>query len=372
MLDNSSLTNGKLRIRGDTIAIYFFQLARKCGNQKTMSRTPVLLAIIGLVAIVAAIVLNEVALRDEIAEPEPAPQTTTEQASAPATQERPKEGTAASANEPSFDVVRVNPDGDTVIAGRAPAGSKVSILDGDTIIGTVTADDRGEWVFIPTEPLPAGDRALSLKAELEDGSVVASTGQVVISVPEHGNNKGGGGESGTLVLKFPNDGGKPVQVLQRPDGPIDRSQFPLTIDTLDYDNKGRLSVGGGAPAGALVQLYLDRDLLGRATADDKGQWMVRPESLIAPGMYALRADQVDASGKVLARVEYPFSRAEDIRTMADGTHILVQPGNSLWRIARRLYGDGFGYTEIYSANRERIADPDLIYPGQVFEIPKVN
>ena len=58
--------------------------------------------------------------------------------------------------------------------------------------------------------------------------------------------------------------------------------------------------------------------------------------------------------------------------MADGTYILVQPGNSLWRIARRLYGDGFGYTEIYSANRERIADPDLIYPGQVFEIPKVN
>jgi len=50
----------------------------------------------------------------------------------------------------------------------------------------------------------------------------------------------------------------------------------------------------------------------------------------------------------------------------------VQPGNSLWRIARRLYGTGFGYTQIFEANKNRIADPDLIYPGQVFEVPNVN
>ena len=43
-----------------------------------------------------------------------------------------------------------------------------------------------------------------------------------------------------------------------------------------------------------------------------------------------------------------------------------------WRIARRVYGSGFSYTQIFQANKGRIVDPDLIYPGQVFEIPNVN
>jgi len=86
----------------------------------------------------------------------------------------------------------------------------------------------------------------------------------------------------------------------------------------------------------------------------------------------MRADQVSENGKVVARVEYTFARSEDITQMAEGTYVLVQPGNSLWRIARRVYGDGFSYTQIFQANDSQITDPDLIYPGQVFEVPSVN
>ncbi|MCK5276640.1 MAG: LysM peptidoglycan-binding domain-containing protein, partial [Alphaproteobacteria bacterium] len=52
--------------------------------------------------------------------------------------------------------------------------------------------------------------------------------------------------------------------------------------------------------------------------------------------------------------------------------VVVQPGNSLWRLARRTLGEGTRYTVIYQANRDRIRDPDLIYPGQVFEVPRTN
>ena len=52
--------------------------------------------------------------------------------------------------------------------------------------------------------------------------------------------------------------------------------------------------------------------------------------------------------------------------------VFVQPGNSLWRIARRNYGRGIQYTVIYEANRRQIGDPSLIYPGQVFVLPQVN
>jgi nucleoid-associated protein YgaU len=51
---------------------------------------------------------------------------------------------------------------------------------------------------------------------------------------------------------------------------------------------------------------------------------------------------------------------------------VVQPGNSLWKLARESYGQGVRYTVIYEANKEQISNPDLIYPGQVFAVPSSN
>ncbi len=333
-----------------------------------MSKTPILLALIGLTAILAAFGLNEFAWQDELA---PDNKSDTE-AAAPAAPEKntPAEGkSTASPLTPSFDVVRVNPGGDTVIAGRAMPGSEVRILENGQVIGTVMADDRGEWVFIPEMPLLSGSRSLSLSATLKDGTVIASTEDVVIAVPEGAVSEA---PKKALVLKFPKDGNKPVRVIQTPGGETNRDEFPLTIETLDYDAKGQVVIGGGAPRGARIQLYLDSDLIARLNSDDEGRWIARPDKLIPPGLYTLRADQVGDGGKVIARVEYPFSRAEDLQKMAEGTYVLVQPGNSLWRIARRVYGSGFSYTQIFEANKERIVDPDLIFPGQVFEVPTVN
>ena len=73
---------------------------------------------------------------------------------------------------------------------------------------------------------------------------------------------------------------------------------------------------------------------------------------------------------MVARVETPFSRAEMLTSLPDERFVIVQPGNSLWRIARRTYGSGFRYTVIYRSNAEQIRDPDLIYPGQVFMLPQ--
>lgn len=49
--------------------------------------------------------------------------------------------------------------------------------------------------------------------------------------------------------------------------------------------------------------------------------------------------------------------------------ITVQPGNTLWAIARERYGSGMLYVRLFDANKDAIRDPDLIYPGQVFTIP---
>ena len=47
----------------------------------------------------------------------------------------------------------------------------------------------------------------------------------------------------------------------------------------------------------------------------------------------------------------------------------VKKGDTLWAIASKYYGSGAQYTKIYKANTDKISNPNLIYPGQVFTIP---
>jgi nucleoid-associated protein YgaU len=143
----------------------------------------------------------------------------------------------------------------------------------------------------------------------------------------------------------------------------------VVVETLDYDSAGRVAIGGRAKSGSDIQLYLDNRLVGRVEADAQGRWQYSPETKIEPGRYTLRADQVTDSGKVTSRIELPVQVADLPKALPEGRKLVVQPGNSLWRIARASYGEGLRYTTIYEANRSQIRDPDLIYPGQIFELP---
>jgi nucleoid-associated protein YgaU len=83
----------------------------------------------------------------------------------------------------------------------------------------------------------------------------------------------------------------------------------------------------------------------------------------------VRLDQLAADGSVFRRVAAPFE-PPPASAAAEAGNYTVRRGNSLWWIARRTYGHGTRFTAIYSANRELIRDPDLIYPGQVLKMPK--
>jgi nucleoid-associated protein YgaU len=144
----------------------------------------------------------------------------------------------------------------------------------------------------------------------------------------------------------------------------------LSLRLVDYDEGGRLVVAGTAEPDARLFVYLSNRLIGDTEASSDGGWRLRPNNPVAPGEYRLRVDDVSAAGKVLARIEVPFTRSDVAGPLPRNTYAIVQPGNSLWRIARRTYGTGFKYTVIYDANKDRIRDPDLIYPGQVFSLPK--
>lgn len=263
---------------------------------------------------------------------------------------------------PTFDIVRVDASGTAVIAGRGAPLATVIVRANGQEAANEPINENGEWAAYVEAPFSQGAVELTLEMIMPDGEVVRGEQVVIIAVPERP------GEKPLVVLGEP---GAPSRVLQNPkEGD---NTLVLTLEIIDYDADGALVLSGRATPSAGLRVYANNELLGETRASRKGNWMLKPEDPIAPGVYTLRLDQVDSEGKVIMRVELPFERAEPSDVLAavakGGGRVVVQPGNSLWRIARRIYGSGFEFTIIYDANRSQIRDPDRIYAGQILDLP---
>jgi nucleoid-associated protein YgaU len=268
-------------------------------------------------------------------------------------------------NRPAFDVVRVGPQGDAVVAGRAEPDAEVVLRDGDRETGHATADSNGQFVMIPTDKLPAGSQELTLESRRPDGGVVDGDASVLLVIPDHTHTAPAGLQpSAPLAVLSPNSPAAAPRLLQAPDTTSD-----FGLDVLDYDEAGGVRFAGHAPAGATVRLYVDNRPIGDAVATQARAWALVPQIAIAPGQHHLRLDQIGPHGEVLARVELPMMREAPRNEPIAAGHLVVQPGASLWRLARDTYGQGLRYTVIYQANRDQIRNPDLIYPGQIFSLP---
>ena len=265
---------------------------------------------------------------------------------------------------PSFDIVRIDPQGDAVIAGRGQPDARVAILSDGVEIGHATTDGQGAWALTLDQPLIAGPHALTLREQTASGPEIASQGSVLMAVPERGPTAAT--QPPLAVLTAPQ---QPPRVLQGPTGAGASKPGQLGLGALDYDEHGDLLLSGTAAPNATVRLYADNHPIGAAHTGKDGRWSLVPEASVAQGPHQLRLDEVGPDGKVTKRVELPFRR-ELVRPgdLAAG-HVIVQPGASLWRIAHQAYGEGVRYTVIYLANRDQIRDPDLIFPGQVFAVP---
>lgn len=272
---------------------------------------------------------------------------------------------------PAFDVVRVEVNGSAVIAGRALPGATVRILDGETLLGSVVADGRGEWVFLPSDPLDPGARELRLEQVAADGTTTRGEATVILAVPDRDRDLAGRrGEGGALAVLSDGDGSRVLQAPRSGDqGGAPRPAGEVAIDTIDYDRGGKVTVGGKAKPGTEVMLYLQNTLIGRTTVGEDSRWALTPERGLDDGQYSLRVDQVGPDSKVISRAEVNFDKKPIPEQALAGRAVVVVPGNNLWAIARRTYGEGLQYTVIFDANQAQIRDPDLIYPGQIFLLP---
>jgi len=310
---------------------------------------------------------------------------------------------------PVFDIARIEPPGDAVIAGRAAPGASVELLRNGEVHDRVVTDQSGQFVMIPPR-LPPGDYELTLRSRQPDGRQATSKQSVVVALQ-------------------PNLKDRPVVALMTPDKasvvvskPVMSSSIggPVAVETIETESSGKLYVSGHSPPGAAVWLYLNDSYIASTTSAPDGRVAFTINGGVGPGSYWVRLDEVEfGSGALRSRAEVPFNISETaaangpVLDQAVETHqpssfqiakrqeiagsgeprvtvaapvseggspsaevvreittTVVSRGDSLWRISRTAYGSGTRYTVIFGANHDQIRNPNRIYPGQIFVVPK--
>lgn len=327
----------------------------------------------------------------------PAPAATV----APAAEPIPAPDATAPDATARFDQFRAAPDGAITLAGHAEPGATVEILLDGQVVDTVQALPGGSFASVVLAGPAATARALSVRVTGADG--VARDGAEVLTVAPNpdavaqaASAAGAAPEAvAAQVAQAETAAAAPVVADATGARVLAAPSADLLIDTLSYDAAANVALSGrGAPEGALLRAYLNGAPVAEGSGAVDGSWrMVLAD--VAAGRYTLRVDALDGTGKVLSRAETPFERvAPEVLAQAQPTSVeppaskgvfptaetpataptarilTVQPGNTLWAIARDTYGDGFLYVRVFSANKDQIRNPDLIYPGQVFTLPE--
>ena len=267
------------------------------------------------------------------------------------------------------DVFRVDELGNIISAGKVSKKAKIEILaDNKKIIGADETAEDGSFVVFGKVQSTGLVQSVKIRGLIEDKGQekIVNSADLFFVLPqvERDNEKKVNKiEKTPLIVQ---DDGEALKVL----APIQVSSVDsITLDTISYTENSSTELAGRARLAYTVRVYLNNELENETKVSESGAWKAALSD-IQPGVYTLRLDEVSENGKVEGRLELPFKREEEalIRAMGEGS-ITVQPGNSLWRIARKYYGKGIQYVEIFERNSHLIRDPDLIYPGQIFSLP---
>ena len=259
---------------------------------------------------------------------------------------------------PTFDVLRVEPDGTAVIAGRAEPEARLDVNDQAVTVATTGVDGAGEFVAIIDKPLAPGDHQMVLKATAKDGRTVISEEIATVSVPENKNGEllamvTKPGEASRLMA-LPNINQKTktervalsgndtaatpqvppatassttatrapaatpdasaqtgAQVATAPvpqapaSGIVEKPALQVSAVEIEGD---RIFVAGIAKSGAKLKGYADNAVIGETLAGADGHFVIDGTVPLAIGEHRIAVDQIGPNGQVIVRVEVPFNR----------------------------------------------------------------
>lgn len=255
----------------------------------------------------------------------------------PAGAPAPGDAAQATPGAPTFDVLRVEPDGSAVVAGKAQPGAKLEILSNGKVIAQTTIDGTGDFAAVFDNPLPPGDHELVLRSTDASGKATQSEEVATVSVPE---NKAG------ELLAMVSKPGKASRVLAMPEaappalqpqqaaqsqqpaatsetgasntpapaaGVMAPAAAPLTstvqVSAVEFEGS-KIFVAGSAPAASTVRALVDDREIGKTTAEASGHFVIEGDVDLTVGSHIITVEELNADGTVKVRVRVPFERPQ--------------------------------------------------------------
>ncbi|MGL4490480.1 MAG: LysM peptidoglycan-binding domain-containing protein [Rhizobiaceae bacterium] len=261
--------------------------------------------------------------------------------------------TTSTPTAPKFDVLRVEPNGSVLIAGKAEKDAQVEVLSGAVVLGVTKAQANGDFAIVIENPLKPGDYQLVLRQTLPNGTAATSIETATVAVPEKLDGP---------VLALVEEPGKPSRIITAPASaevavkaevknpetpdtavvapeavkPADAAEVtkpadaqvatqaeeptapaaPATpeaaieptvaIEAVETEGD-KIFVAGSAKAVATVRVYANDMILGESKALPGDRFLVEVQKDMAAGDYIIKAEGLDADGvTVLGRSVVPF------------------------------------------------------------------
>lgn len=294
----------------------------------------------------------------------------------------------------TIDLARVKPDGAAVFAGTAAPNAKIRIFEGDILLGETIANANGEWVIVLEKSLAAGQHLISVAMERSDGTTAMADRSLAVEIYQDTETK-------PLVALLPETATEVPVLIQSPDDvdkakpaatasgtivadaaeaapakPQAKSQIAasqiaaLAPSAIVWRDVSRILISGTSRGGVRVTVNDAKGQFGEALVLADGAWQVAGSLDMDIAVNQLRFALFDDANQIIARYDLPV-KARDLAKGQDGSPlVVVNKGDMLWRIAYHQLGEGVKYVDIVRRNQQDIADPDLIYPKQIFAVPQ--
>lgn len=258
----------------------------------------------------------------------------------------------------TFDLVRISKDGDLVMAGKSQPFQSIELLDGQEVIAEIVSDANGEWVWFNDFPLESGIKRFKLQYKENLNNKGKSDQTIIVLI----DNKYG---SKPKVAKLLNSDLENIDLLN-----LENISDGITIDILSYSPSGHIIISGRTLPNNNLKFLKSTKVIGTTKSDENGIWKFTLEGNNLSNEKISVTTNINGEEVILSYSQSELKeRFENKKFKFVDKKIIVQQGNSLWRIARKALGGGIFYTEIYENNSKKIKNPDLIFPGQVFNIP---
>ena len=276
----------------------------------------------------------------------------------------------------NFSTIRVSPEGGLVVAGKVYPNSLVEIILKGDVIAKTTSDKVGEFVIVPEQALTIGEHLLSFRVTSNDKKAIIT--EQVIAVKVNKNNTdtpivaiiNSKDRIGTKLIQAPGLQKKSVKNNVTKSQKLPSNLKPeISILTLTNDNNLKQIVLTGYSIGGV---QVEARIAGKEIFFGKivdNEWAISVPNQLISGKQKVIADLVNKKGKVIA-TDIITLLGNVIKVAEDKTIVVVQKGDALWKIAYQRLGGGDKYFDIIKLNQQKINNPNLIYPKQLFILPK--